>query len=100
MANPFKELREAMSAERRAKSEALGRRMKDNSAAKKCPLCGEGRLERRTVRERFTYKEESIEIDQPGEYCDHCGEGFLTGDDTRTTRKAIQDLHERKGHKG
>ena len=100
MAKPFKELREAMSSERRAKSEALARKMKDNSAAKKCPLCGQGHLERKTALETVTYEGESKDIEQPGYYCDNCGEGFLTGDDTRMTRKAIQGLHERKGHKG
>jgi YgiT-type zinc finger domain-containing protein len=46
-----------------------------------CPICFEGHLERKVKRVTRTYRGHTIEYDQPGEWCDNCGEGILTGAD-------------------
>lgn len=59
---------------------------------KKCPFCEEGLLERKTIKETYTYKEHMLEIDQPGEWCTVCGEGILNGADLKTIEKQIRDF--------
>ena len=59
---------------------------------KTCPFCGEGVLERKTIKETYTYKDQSIEVDQPGEWCNVCGEGILDGSDLKATEKQIRDF--------
>ena len=36
---------------------------------KTCSFCGEGVLERKTIKETYTYKDHSIEAKQRGEWC-------------------------------
>jgi len=59
---------------------------------KKCPFCKNGFLERKTIRETYTYKDHSVELDQPGEWCHACGEGILNGEDLKVTEKQIRDF--------
>ena len=59
---------------------------------KKCPFCQEGFLERKTIREIYTYKGHEIEVEQPGEWCQVCGEGVLNGADLKATAKQIRDF--------
>jgi len=59
---------------------------------KKCPFCKHGILEKKTVKETYTYRGYSAEIEQPGEWCDTCGEGILSGDDLRATESEIRDF--------
>jgi HTH-type transcriptional regulator/antitoxin MqsA len=56
---------------------------------KTCSFCKKGFLERKTIKETYTYKGYSIEIDQPGEFCDFCSEGVLNGADLKATEKQI-----------
>lgn len=57
----------------------------------KCPVCGKGQLKRGTRRMPYTYRGETIEVKQPGEWCDACGEGVLSPADMAVTRKARHD---------
>ncbi len=50
---------------------------------KKCPFCKDGFLERKTINETYTYKEHTLEVEQPGEWCNVCEEGILKA----TTKK-------------
>ena len=54
-----------------------------------CPICFDGHLERKSKRITDTYKGRSITYLQPGEWCDHCGEGILSGDDALATAKHV-----------
>ncbi|EDN69188.1 transcriptional regulator, XRE family [Beggiatoa sp. PS] len=59
---------------------------------KECPLCKTGFLERKTIKEMYTYKGHSIEIEQPGEFCNVCDEGILNSTDLNATEKQIRDF--------
>ena len=59
---------------------------------KTCSFCGEGVLERKTIKETYTYKDHSIEVEQPGEWCNVCGEGILNSSDLKATEKQIRDF--------
>ncbi len=59
---------------------------------KECPFCKNGILERKTAREIYTYKGYSGEFEQPGEWCDTCGEGILNSSDLMATEKQIRDF--------
>jgi len=56
---------------------------------KTCSFCGKGFLERKTIKETYTYKGYSIEIEQPGEFCYFCNEGILNGADLKATEKPL-----------
>jgi len=57
-----------------------------------CTICQQGILVRETHPQIYTYQEDMITIDQPGDYCDHCGEGILNGEDLRATEKQLNDF--------
>lgn len=59
---------------------------------KKCPFCKDGALERKISQQIYSYKNHSIEIEQPGEWCNICGEGILNGADLKATEKPIRDF--------
>jgi len=59
---------------------------------KECPFCKTGFLERNTIKEMYTYKGHSIEIEQPGEFCNVCDEGILNSADLNATEKQIRDF--------
>jgi HTH-type transcriptional regulator/antitoxin MqsA len=59
---------------------------------KTCLFCKKGFLERKTIKETYTYKGHSFEIEQPGEFCHFCGEGILNGADLKATEKQILDF--------
>ena len=59
---------------------------------KKCPVCKKGTLERKKIKETYTYKGQSIDIEQAGEWCDRCNEGILTSADIKTTEKILHDF--------
>lgn len=55
-----------------------------------CPACGRERI--REIRKvPYTIKDQTILVEQPGEWC-ACGEGVLTPEDVRSTEKILQDL--------
>ncbi|MCV6637232.1 type II toxin-antitoxin system MqsA family antitoxin [Candidatus Albibeggiatoa sp. nov. NOAA] len=59
---------------------------------KKCPFCEDGYMQHKTITETYTYKGHSLEIQQSGEFCDHCEEGVLNYNDIKTTEKQIRDF--------
>jgi HTH-type transcriptional regulator/antitoxin MqsA len=62
---------------------------------KRCPFCGNGVLEQKTITETYTYKGHSFEIEQRGEWCSECGEGILSGTDLKATDKQIREFQAR-----
>ena len=54
-----------------------------------CPICFEGRLERGLKRVTSTYRGHAITYAQPGEWCNRCEEGILTGADMLATRAKL-----------
>lgn len=59
---------------------------------RKCPVCEKGILDRKKIKETYTYKGHSIGIEQPGEWCNRCNEGVLTTTDIKTTEKILHDF--------
>ena len=62
--------------------------------SKQCPFC-DGTMEQKNVHTTYTYKGLSIEVEQPGMFCDSCEEGILSKADHKATEKDIHDLHAR-----
>lgn len=56
-----------------------------------CPICEKGKLKRETRSIPFSYRGTTLEVDQPGDWCDVCGEGVLSADDMAVTVKARHD---------
>ena len=54
-----------------------------------CPNCG-GTLSEETRRVQFTYKNRVLELDQSGQYCQSCGEGFLSPSESRSNDNAFR----------
>ena len=54
-----------------------------------CPVCFSGHLERRAKKVTSAYRGRSITYQQPGEWCSHCEEGILSGDDVLATRAKL-----------
>lgn len=57
----------------------------------KCPVCGKGQLKREARSVPFSYRGATIEVDQPGDWCEACGEGVLSAADMAVTVKARHD---------
>ncbi|NEW60028.1 type II toxin-antitoxin system MqsA family antitoxin [Sulfurovum sp. bin170] len=58
---------------------------------KVCPICdGEIKREERTI--VYRYKEHTRDIQQMGDYCIECQEGFLSPRDLKFSQKAISDF--------
>lgn len=55
-----------------------------------CPLCGEGKLSQQVKTVPYSYKDYSISLDQPGMYCDYCGESILSGKDLKITNDTLE----------
>ena len=64
---------------------------------KTCPVCG-GALQREERSIPYDYKDHTLEIMQPGEYCVACGEAFLSPQDLKSTRKQIADFKRHVDH--
>jgi len=56
-----------------------------------CPICN-GTIKRQTKETLYTYKDASRAIMQTGEYCQSCGEGFLSPSDLKQSKKEIADF--------
>lgn len=56
-----------------------------------CPLC-DSMLIRATRTIKRKYKNVEYTIDQPGEWCDECGEGFFHGEDFKATREKLDKI--------
>jgi HTH-type transcriptional regulator/antitoxin MqsA len=59
---------------------------------KKCPVCKKGTLERKKIKETYTYKGQSIDIEQAGAWCDRCNDGILSSADIKTTERILHDF--------
>jgi YgiT-type zinc finger domain-containing protein len=57
---------------------------------KKCPSCNSQRVKRKIEKTTYTYKNHSLKVDQPGIYCDNCGEIFLSSDDMRCNKTELE----------
>lgn len=55
-----------------------------------CPECG-GSLVQETRKIPYTYKDQTIEVDQPGSWCQKCGEGVLCLTDMKVTEQTLHD---------
>jgi HTH-type transcriptional regulator/antitoxin MqsA len=53
-----------------------------------CPVCFQGTLHRRSKLTALEYKGHLFEQEQPGDWCDVCGEGILNGEDLQATETA------------
>lgn len=58
----------------------------------KCPVCGIGNLERKSIEQVFTYKEKEFKYQQPGEWCNSCEEGVLHSSDMDATELLLSDF--------
>src|SRR5271154_4535958 len=58
----------------------------------KCHACNKGTLIQKIKKQLFTYKGKSIQLDQPGMWCDSCEEGILSGEDIAKTEKAFDEF--------
>ncbi len=56
-----------------------------------CPLCS-GKIARDTKMIEYKYKDHTREIEQSGDYCEVCGEGFLSPADLRQSKKELADF--------
>jgi HTH-type transcriptional regulator/antitoxin MqsA len=59
---------------------------------KTCPVCAQGKLERGTRLQTFRYKGKTLRYEQPGAWCDSCGEGILENMDMNTTERLLSDF--------
>jgi len=57
-----------------------------------CPICG-GNLVAQVQKVPFTYKGKTIELDQTGEFCQSCQEGFLNPAQSRLSDPALKAFH-------
>lgn len=51
----------------------------------KCPVCGAGNLVRESRDLSYTYGSRSTIIRQSGDFCDACGEGIFSSDESEHT---------------
>jgi len=58
----------------------------------KCNICGKGTLKRKTVIQTFKYKGQNFDFEQPGLWCDSCGEGILDNSDMEATESLLHDF--------
>ena len=56
-----------------------------------CPICG-GQMIRDTRRVPYHYRGQTIDVDQPGDWCADCGEGLLSAADRQATEMAVRTL--------
>lgn len=57
-----------------------------------CPVCGSD-LVKDTRKVQFNYKGHSIELEQSGQFCQSCGEGFLTPKESKSNDLALKSFH-------
>lgn len=69
--------------------------MSKNREPKHCPLCKKGALSRDIRKITYTFKTNSVEVNQPGLYCDSCGEAFLSTKDMTYAEKKFKSLKEK-----
>ncbi len=57
-----------------------------------CPFCGDKSYCHQTKPMELRYKSIPITVNQPGFWCEKCGEGVIGGDDRKATQKELQTL--------
>ncbi len=62
-----------------------------------CPICN-AKVEYRSELTTYTYKDHSINIEQPGEYCTKCKEAFLSPKDLKSTKLKIANFKREIDH--
>jgi len=62
-----------------------------------CPVCG-GELRHETRLTAYCYRDDTFEIEQPGMYCQKCGEALLSPADLKATRQIIADHKRDRDH--
>ena len=62
---------------------------------KQCLACGGGPLKRATKKVTFEYKGHMFTYDQPGTWCNECGEAFLEKSDKQATDPLLVDFQAR-----
>src|SRR5476651_1343380 len=55
-----------------------------------CPFCGKESYYHQSKLMTLAYKSHSISVQQPGYWCDACGEGVIGGEDRKATQKELQ----------
>lgn len=60
--------------------------------AEDCPFCGNKSYYHQTKSMTLRYKSTPITVEQPGFWCDECGEGVIGGNDRKATQKELQAL--------
>jgi len=56
-----------------------------------CPACDKKAVKREVRRVPYEFRGMTVEVDQPGEWCSACGEGFLSPEDMAASRKTLHD---------
>ena len=64
----------------------------------RCPFCGESTYYHQIKPMTLRYKSHSITVNQPGYWCDKCGEGVIGGEDRMATQKELQMFRARIDH--
>jgi HTH-type transcriptional regulator / antitoxin MqsA len=59
---------------------------------RRCPICGADALQRKSRKQTFRYKGESFKYEQPGEWCEKCGEAVLTDFDLKAVELRLYDF--------
>jgi HTH-type transcriptional regulator / antitoxin MqsA len=57
-----------------------------------CPVCGEKSCYRDIRAMEYEYKQQKIVVQQPGLWCDACGEGIIDGKDSKATQRELQEF--------
>ena len=58
----------------------------------KCVSCGSDKLARKSAIQTFTYKSKKLKYEQPGLYCEKCGEAILDNSDMEAVEKILFDF--------
>ena len=56
-----------------------------------CPRCGKGPLKRATRPMTLECRGSTLTVDQPGDWCEACGEGLLSTEDLAVTEEARRE---------
>lgn len=59
---------------------------------KTCPECFEGTLKHGVKKTAFEYRGKALEYEQTGAWCDHCGEGIMTGEEAAATEPQLDEF--------
>lgn len=60
-----------------------------------CPFCGEESYQHQIKPLKLQYKSHLITVNQPGYWCNKCGEGVIGGEDRKATQKELQTFRAR-----